>query len=135
MTNQHRFYRYTTFNFSLQLVLIYNQLVSIKANFQLVQTLFGIRRKTRRIFARKRRRWLLCSQYFGHFQSNHRIARVSKGSNKKSFAIKVFHFCYLKLQQLFSLKEELNIFQNEIESLLDSSREFFKAFDQANKVS
>ena len=26
-------------------------------------------------------------------QSHHRIVRVSKGSNKNSFAFKVFHFC------------------------------------------
>ena len=32
-------------------------------------------------------------------QSHHRIVRVSKGSNKKSFAFKVFHFCDSKLQQ------------------------------------
>ena len=32
-------------------------------------------------------------------QSHHRIVRVSKGSNKKSFAFKVLHFCDSKLQQ------------------------------------
>ena len=47
----------------------------------------------------------------------------------------MFHFCYLKLQQLFSLKEEANISKKEIESLLDSFRDFLKVFDQANKVS
>ena len=39
------------------------------------------------------------------------------------------------LQQRFILKEEVSISKNEIESLLDSLREFFKAFDQANKAS
>ena len=68
-------------------------------------------------------------------QSHHRIVRVNKGSNKKSFAFKVFHFCDSKLQQRFILKEEGSISKNEIESLLDSLGEFFKAFDQANKVS
>ena len=68
-------------------------------------------------------------------QSHHRIVRVSKGSNKKSFAIKVFHFCDSKLQQRFILKEEVTISKKEIESLLDSLGEFLKAFDQANKVS
>ena len=68
-------------------------------------------------------------------QSNHRTVRVSKGSNKKSFAFKVNHFCDLKLQQRFILKEEVSISKKEIESLLDSSGEFLKAFDQANKVS
>ena len=68
-------------------------------------------------------------------QSYNRIVRVSKGSNKKSFAFKVFQFCDSKLQQRFILKEEVSISKNEIESLLDSLGEFLKAFDQANKVS
>ena len=78
--------------------------------------------------------------YFNHnildiSQSHHRTVRVSKGSNKKTFAFKVFHFCDSKLQQRFTLKEEVSISKKEIESLLDSLREFLKAFDQANKVS
>ena len=68
-------------------------------------------------------------------QSHHRIVRVSKGSNKKSFAFKVFLFCDSKLEQRFILQEEVNISKNEIDSLLDSLGEFLKAFDQANKVS
>ena len=67
-------------------------------------------------------------------QSHNRIVRLSKVSNKKSFAFKVFYFCDSKLQQRFILKEEVSIFQKEIESLLDSLVEFLKAFDQANKV-
>ena len=68
-------------------------------------------------------------------QSHHRIVWVRKGSNKKSFAFKVFHFRHSKLQQRFILKEEVSIPKKEIESLLDSLGEFFEAFDQANKVS
>ena len=67
-------------------------------------------------------------------QSHHRIVQVSKGTNKKSFAFEVFHFCDSKLQQRFIPKEE-NIYKKEIESLLDSLGDFLKAFDQANKVS
>ena len=67
--------------------------------------------------------------------SHHRIVRVSKRSNKKSFAFKVFHFCDSKLQQRFILKEEVSISKKEIESLLDSLGDFLKAFDQAIKVS
>ena len=48
-------------------------------------------------------------------QSHHRIVRVSKGSNKKSFAFKVFHFYDSKLQQRFILKEEVSISKKEIE--------------------
>ena len=68
-------------------------------------------------------------------KSHHRIVRVCKGSNKKSFALKVFHFCKSKLQQRFILKEEVSISKKEIESLLNSLSEFLKPCDQANKVS
>ena len=71
----------------------------------------------------------------GISQSYDRIVRVSKGSNKKSFAFKVFHFCDSKLQQPFILKEEISISKKEIESRVDSFGEFLKAFDQVNKVS
>ena len=68
-------------------------------------------------------------------QSQNRRVRVSKGSNKKSFAFKVFHFCDSKLQQRFFLKEKVSISKNEVKSLLDSLGEFLEAFDQANKIS
>ena len=47
----------------------------------------------------------------------------------------VFHFCDSMLQQRFLLEEEVSISKEEIESSLDRSYEFLKAFDQANKVS
>ena len=68
-------------------------------------------------------------------QSHQRIVLVSKRSNNKSFAFKVFHVCDSKLQQRFILKKEVSISKKEIESLLDSLGEFVKAFYQANKVS
>ena len=68
-------------------------------------------------------------------QFHHRIVRVSKGYNKRSFAFKMFHFCNSNLQRRFILKEEVSISRKEIESLLDSLGEFLKAYDQANKVS
>ena len=68
-------------------------------------------------------------------QSHHRLVRVSKGSNKKFFAFKVFRFCDSKLQQRFILKEGVSISKKEIESLLESLGEILKSFDQANKVS
>ena len=67
-------------------------------------------------------------------QSHHRIVRVSKGSNKKSFAFKVFHFCDSKLQQRFILKEEVSISKKGTESLLDSLGDFLKVFDRVNKA-
>ena len=80
------------------------------------------------------------NSYFYHnildiSQSHHRIVRVSKGSHKKSFAFKMFHFCDSNLQQRFILKEEVSFSKKEIESLLDSLGEVLKAFDKANKIS
>ena len=72
---------------------------------------------------------------FAILQSHHKIVRVSKGSNKKSVAIKAFRFCDSKLQQRFILKEEISISNKNFESLFNSLREFLKALDQANKVS
>ena len=77
----------------------------------------------------------LCHNILDISQSHHRIVRVSKGSDKKSFAFKIFHFCDWKLQQRFILKEKVSISKKQIESLLDSLDEILKAFDQANKVS
>ena len=68
-------------------------------------------------------------------ESHHRLVWVSKGSNKKSFAFKVFLFCNSKLQQRFILKEQVSISKKEIEPLLNSLGEFLNAFDQANKES
>ena len=66
-------------------------------------------------------------------QSHHRIVRVSKGSNKKSFAIKLIQFCDLNKQQCYILKEKVNISKKQLSSLVDSLRDFLKGFDQANK--
>ena len=65
---------------------------------------------------------------------HHPIVQVSKESNKKSFAFKVFHFCDSKVRQRFILKEEVSNSKEELEPLLDCLGEFFKAFYQANKV-
>ena len=66
-------------------------------------------------------------------QSQHRIVRVSRGSNKKSFAIKLFQFCDLKTQQRYILQEEVNISKRELTCLVDNLRDFLKTFDQASK--
>ena len=63
------------------------------------------------------------------------IVPDSKRSDKKAFAFKLFRFCDSKFQQRFILKEEVSSSKKELESLLDSSGEFIKVFDQANKVS
>ena len=66
-------------------------------------------------------------------QSQHRIVRVSRGSNKKSFAIKLFQFCDIKTQQRYILQEEVNISKKELTCLVYNLRDFFKTFDQASK--
>ena len=52
--------------------------------------------------------------------------RVSTGSNKKPFAIKLFQFCNLKTQKRYVRQEEVNISKREITSLVDSLRDFLK---------
>ena len=59
--------------------------------------------------------------------------RFSRGSNKKSFAIKLIQFCDLKTQQRYILQEEVNISKKELTCLLDNLRDFLKTFDQASK--
>ena len=66
-------------------------------------------------------------------QSLHRKVRVSRGSNKKSFAIKLFQFCVLKTQQRYILQEQVNISKRELTCLVDNLRDFLKTFDQASK--
>ena len=70
---------------------------------------------------------------FDSSQSQHRIVRVSRGSNKKSFAIKLFQFCDLKTQQRYILQEEVNISKRELTCLVNNLRDFLKIFDQASK--
>ena len=73
--------------------------------------------------------------YFHHntSQSQHRIVRVSRGSNKISFAIKLFRFFDLNAQQRYVLQEEVNISKRELTCLVDSLCDFLKTFDQASK--
>ena len=66
-------------------------------------------------------------------QSQHRIVRVRRGSNKKSFAIKLFQFDDLKTQQRYILQEEVSISKGELTCLVDSLRDFLQTFDQASK--
>ena len=59
--------------------------------------------------------------------------RVSRGSNKKSFAISLFQICDLKTQQRYILQEEVNISEKGLTCLVDNLRDFLKTFDQASK--
>ena len=104
-----------------------------KANSKFVQTLFILRRNTRGVFGRNWRRYLFLPQFFDISQSQQLIVRVSRGSNKNSFAIKLFQFCDLKTQQRYILQGEVNIFKGELTCLVDSLRDFLKTIDQASK--
>ena len=66
-------------------------------------------------------------------QSRHRKMRVSRVSNKKSFAIKLFQFCDLKTQQRYILPEEVSISKRELTCLVDSLHDFLYTFDSASK--
>ena len=59
-------------------------------------------------------------------QSQHRKVRLTRGSNKKSFAIKLIQFCDLKTQQRYILQEETNISKRELTCLVESLRDFSK---------
>ena len=125
-----------TLLFVLQSVFNYNQLISTKKQISSLCKLYSVYEEIPEEFLDETD----VDSYFYHnildiSQSHNRKVRVSKGSNKKSFAFKVFHFWDSKLQQRFILKEEVSISKNKIESLLDSLGEFLKAFDQVNKVS
>ena len=66
-------------------------------------------------------------------QSQHQMVRVSRGSNKKSFAIKLFQFCDLKTLQRYILQEKMKISKRVLTSLIDSLRDFLKNFNHASK--
>ena len=66
-------------------------------------------------------------------QTGTRLVRLSKGSNKNLFALKVFEFCDLRTQQRFILKEEVTITKKELASLLNNLRSFLKQYDSASK--
>ena len=110
LTNQYQFYHYTTFHLVLQSVLFYIQLMSTKKQISNLCKLCSVYQEIPEIFSDETD----VSSYFCHnildiSQSHHRIVRVSKGTNKKSSAFKVFHFCDSFLQQRFILREEISI--------------------------
>ena len=66
-------------------------------------------------------------------QPQHRIVRIRRGSNKKSFAKKLLQFSDLKTQQRYILQEEVNISKRRTYLIGHSLRDFLKTFDQASK--
>ena len=55
-----------------------------------------------------------------------RIVRVSKCSNKKVFAFKLFQFCNFKNQQSFILEEEMSVSFRELAAILNTLHQFLK---------
>ena len=66
-------------------------------------------------------------------QSHRRKVRVTKGSNKKLFAIMLFLFCDLKTHQRYILQEKMIISKSELICSVDSLRDFLKLFDHASE--
>ena len=64
---------------------------------------------------------------------DNRIVRVSKGSNKKIFAFKLFQFCNLKNQQKFILGEEVSVSLKQLAAILNTLRQFLKQYDKTVK--
>ena len=64
---------------------------------------------------------------------DNRIVRVSKSSNKKNFAFKLFQFCNLKTQQIFILEEEVSVSLKELAAILNTLRQFLKHYDKTVK--
>ena len=57
------------------------------------------------------------------------MVRVSRGSNKKKFVIKIFRLCDIKTQQTNILKEQMSIYGKETVVLLDILRDFLKSYE------
>ena len=68
-------------------------------------------------------------------QSHHRIVPITKGSNKKSFAFKGFHFCDSKLQPRFVLKEEVGISKKKLSLYSTAWANFSKLLIKSTKYS
>ena len=103
--NPHCFYRYTTDKFILLNILTKGSWCLSGCNFPVCANFIHFTKKYQRSF------WTtLTYSYFYHnifeiSQSQHRIVRVGRSYNKKSFGGKLFQFCDLKTQQLYILQE------------------------------
>ena len=62
---------------------------------------------------------------------DNRIVRVSKSSNKKVFAFKLFQVWNLKNQQRFVPEDEVSILIKELAAMLNTLRQFLKQYDKA----
>ena len=104
-----------------------------KANSQFVQTLFILRKKSKGVFGRNWRRQFFYHNIFDISQSQHRIVRVSKGSYKKTFAIKLFQFLRVKDTAMLYLPRRSENLQKKLTCLVNSLLDLLKTFDHASK--
>ena len=61
---------------------------------------------------------------------DNRSVQVSKGSNKKTFAFKLFQTCKLKNQQRFILQEEVSVAKKQFVAILNTLRQFLNQCDK-----
>ena len=87
-----------------------------------MQTILIFKEKQQRNFGRKLTH--LSHNVFDISQSHHRIVRVSKGSNKNSFAINLFQFCDSRTQLRYIVHEKSNFSKRKIIYLADDLHNF-----------
>ena len=64
-----------------------------------------------------------------------RSVRVSKGSNEKIFAFKLFQFCNLKNQlNQFIFEKEVSVSLKELAAFLKTPRQYLKQYEKAVKL-
>ena len=78
-----------------------------------VQIVFIVWRRTRRYFGRKGRRYLVSPQRFWHLPVPASNCASQQRVQQKSFAIKLFQFCYLQTKQRLKLQEEMTFLRNQ----------------------
>ena len=64
---------------------------------------------------------------------DNRIVRVTKGSNKKIFAFKLFQFCNLRNQQGLIFEEEVSVSLRKLVAILNTLRQLLKQCDKTVK--
>ena len=98
-----------------------------------MQTLLVLRRNTRGILDETDVDSFFHDNYFDCFQSQHRIARVSRGSDKKIFSNQIVPVLRFKDTQALYPPRKVNLSARELTSLIICLRDFLKSFDDASK--
>ena len=127
------FYRHTTDKLILQNLLTKGSWCLSKNKFPVCANFIHFTKKRQRSYRTRLTYIVIFTTFLTYYQSQHRIVRVSRGSNKKSFAINLFRFWDLKTQQRYILQEELKSSKRGLNSLVDTLRDFLKTFDHSSK--